>query len=121
MLCTAAVLACSSGIAFADSAPDPDTPIPVRDLAAARQECAVLLLIAPVRHSVFGGITECFLPPDHRTRLVQEHFDEIFPLWRIDPIYSIMMQYIALGMARAVHRCHRAAHAAGPGDYAAAR
>ncbi|MFI6774406.1 alpha/beta hydrolase [Nocardia sp. NPDC050412] len=35
-LCTAAVLACSSGIALADSAPDPDTPIPVRALAAAR-------------------------------------------------------------------------------------
>lgn len=36
-LCTVGVLACSGGIAFADSASNSDAPIPVRALAAARQ------------------------------------------------------------------------------------
>ncbi|WP_307678563.1 MMPL family transporter [Nocardia pseudovaccinii] len=53
----------------------------------------LLLLIVPVRHLAFGGITERFLPPDHPTRSAQQHFDEIFPLRRIDPIYLVMITY----------------------------
>ncbi|RDI45003.1 MMPL family transporter [Nocardia mexicana] len=53
----------------------------------------LLLLIAPVQHIVFGSISERFLPPEHPTRLAQQHFDEIFPLRQIDPVDLVIVTY----------------------------
>ncbi|WP_227981524.1 MMPL family transporter [Nocardia spumae] len=53
----------------------------------------LLVLIAPIRDLAFGTINERFLPPQHPTRLAQQHFDEIFPLRRIDPIDLVLITY----------------------------
>ena len=53
----------------------------------------LLVLIAPIRDLAFGTINEKFLPPDHPTRLAQQHFDEIFPLRQIDPIDLVLITY----------------------------
>ncbi|MEV0708696.1 MMPL family transporter [Nocardia aurea] len=51
----------------------------------------LVVLIAPVRDIAFGGISERFLPPEHPTRTAQQHFDEIFPLRRINPIDLVVI------------------------------
>ncbi|MBF6137096.1 MMPL family transporter [Nocardia otitidiscaviarum] len=51
----------------------------------------LLLLIIPVKNLQFGGISETYLPPDNPTRLAQEHFDEIFPLRKSDPVQLIIV------------------------------
>ncbi|GAB2648646.1 MMPL family transporter [Nocardia goodfellowii] len=51
----------------------------------------LLLLIIPVKNLAFGGINERYLPPDNTTRLAQQHFDEIFPLRKTDPIMLIFV------------------------------
>lgn len=50
----------------------------------------MLLLIAPFGNIKFGGITEKYLPPDNPTRVAQEHFDELFPTLRTDPINLVV-------------------------------
>ncbi|WP_280467251.1 MMPL family transporter [Nocardia cyriacigeorgica] len=58
-----------------------------RPLAVGIVVClGLLLLILPMRNLAFGSINERFLPPEHPTRLAQQHFDELFPLRQIDPI-----------------------------------
>ncbi|MGQ4598045.1 MMPL family transporter [Nocardia sp. R6R-6] len=51
----------------------------------------LLLLIIPVKNLTFGGINERYLPPDNPTRLAQQHFDEIFPLRKTDPINLVFV------------------------------
>ncbi|MEV2224736.1 MMPL family transporter [Nocardia vinacea] len=86
-----------------------------RPLAVAIPVCAgLLLLIVPVQHLAFGGITERFLPPDHPTRLAQQHFDEIFPLRRIDPIYLVMITYNSPDIETVVTRAQQAPGLAAP-------
>ncbi|GAA5107243.1 MMPL family transporter [Nocardia iowensis] len=86
-----------------------------RPLAVAIPVCAgLLLLIAPVQHLVFGGITERFLPPADPTRLAQQHFDEIFPLRRIDPIHLIMVTYRSSDIDTVVTRANQAPGLAAP-------
>ncbi|MEV4130145.1 MMPL family transporter [Nocardia sp. NPDC049707] len=51
----------------------------------------LLLLIIPVKNLQFGGINERYLPPDNSTRLAQQHFDEIFPLRKTDPINLVFV------------------------------
>ncbi|MFC9996487.1 MMPL family transporter [Nocardia sp. NPDC127526] len=51
----------------------------------------LLLLIIPVKNLQFGGISETYLPPDNPTRLAQEHFDEVFPLRKSDPVQLIIV------------------------------
>ncbi|WP_210742358.1 MMPL family transporter [Nocardia veterana] len=65
-----------------------------RPLAVAVPVClGLLVLIAPLRDLAFGTINERFLPPDHPTRVAQQHFDEIFPLRRINPIDLVLITY----------------------------
>ncbi|MEV4236688.1 MMPL family transporter [Nocardia sp. NPDC049737] len=86
-----------------------------RPLVVAIPVCAgLLLLIAPVQHLAFGGITERFLPPDHPTRLAQQHFDETFPLRRIDPIYLVMTTYHSPDIETVVMRAEQAPGLAAP-------
>ncbi|MVU80079.1 MMPL family transporter [Nocardia sp. ET3-3] len=51
----------------------------------------LLLLIIPVKNLAFGGISETYLPPDNPTRLAQQHFDEIFPLRKADPVQLVII------------------------------
>ncbi|MFI6166142.1 MMPL family transporter [Nocardia sp. NPDC051052] len=86
-----------------------------RPLAVAIPVCAILLLlIAPIQNVVFGGITERFLPPDDPTRLAQQHFDDIFPLRRIDPIQLVLTTYRSSDIDTVVARANQAPGLATP-------
>ncbi len=86
-----------------------------RPLLVAVSVCAgLLLLVAPVQHATFGGITEKFLPPTDPTRLAQQHFDEIFPLRRIDPIQLVMITYRTADIDTVLARANRAPGLAAP-------
>ncbi|KAF0847489.1 MMPL family transporter [Nocardia caishijiensis] len=65
-----------------------------RPLAVAVPVClGLLMLILPIQHLAFGSINEKFLPPDHPTRLAQQHFDATFPLRQIDPIDLVIVTF----------------------------
>ncbi|MFI5498078.1 MMPL family transporter [Nocardia asteroides] len=51
----------------------------------------LLLLIVPIKNLAFGGINEKYLPPDNSTRLALEHFYEVFPLKKTDPIQLVFV------------------------------
>ncbi|MFE3701684.1 MMPL family transporter, partial [Nocardia tengchongensis] len=51
----------------------------------------LLLLIIPVKNLQFGGISETYLPPDNSTRLAQQHFDEVFPMRKSDPLQLVII------------------------------
>ncbi|TCK00605.1 MMPL family transporter [Nocardia alba] len=51
----------------------------------------LLLLIIPVKDLAFGGINEKYLPPDNPTRSALEHFYEVFPLKKTDPIQLVFV------------------------------
>ncbi|WP_446223550.1 MMPL family transporter [Nocardia sp. IBHARD005] len=51
----------------------------------------LLLLIIPVKDLAFGGINEKYLPPDNPTRSSLEHFYEVFPLKKTDPIQLVFV------------------------------
>ncbi|MEC3914358.1 MMPL family transporter [Nocardia sp. CDC160] len=51
----------------------------------------LLLLIIPVKNLAFGGISETYLPPDNPTRLAQQHFDEVFPMRKSDPLLLVIV------------------------------
>ncbi|MBF6434847.1 MMPL family transporter [Nocardia cyriacigeorgica] len=65
-----------------------------RPLAVGFVVClGLLLVILPMRNLAFGSINERFLPPEHPTRLAQQHFDELFPLRQIDPIDLVVVTF----------------------------
>ncbi|MBF6079795.1 MMPL family transporter [Nocardia cyriacigeorgica] len=65
-----------------------------RPLAVGIVVClGLLLLILPMRNLTFGSINERFLPPEHPTRLAQQHFDELFPLRQIDPVDLVIVTF----------------------------
>ncbi|MFD3510657.1 MMPL family transporter [Nocardia sp. NPDC058666] len=51
----------------------------------------LLLLIIPVKDLTFGGINEKYLPPDNETRSALEHFYEVFPQKKTDPIQLVFV------------------------------
>ncbi|MDO3649387.1 MMPL family transporter [Nocardia mangyaensis] len=51
----------------------------------------LLLLIIPVKNLAFGGINEKYLPPDNDTRAALEHFYEVFPQKKTDPIQLVFV------------------------------
>ncbi|MFF2085070.1 MMPL family transporter [Nocardia sp. NPDC058176] len=54
--------------------------------------CAgLLVLAAPIGGLAFGSVSERYLPPDNPTRLAQQHFDELFPLRRADPVQLVFV------------------------------
>ncbi|MDO3648758.1 MMPL family transporter [Nocardia mangyaensis] len=60
--------------------------------AVALSVCAgLLVLVAPIGGLAFGSVSERYLPPDNGTRLAQQHFDELFPLRRADPIRLVFV------------------------------
>ncbi|MFC8046494.1 MMPL family transporter [Nocardia sp. NPDC057353] len=68
----------------------------------------LLLLIAPVREVQFGGISERFLPPEHPTRLAQQHFDELFPLRQINPVDLVVITFDTAVIGEVVERANGA-------------
>ncbi|MDN5758290.1 MAG: MMPL family transporter [Tomitella sp.] len=50
----------------------------------------MLLLIVPFKNIAFGGLSEKYLPPDNPTRVAQEHFDELFPTFRTNPVNVVV-------------------------------
>lgn len=63
-----------------------------RPLVVTAVICLGLLALAlPLRAIVFGSVNERFLPPEHPTRLAQQHFDAVFPLRRIDPVDLVVV------------------------------
>ncbi|MGY0502226.1 MMPL family transporter [Nocardia sp. FBN12] len=51
----------------------------------------LLLLIIPVKDLAFGGINEKYLPPDDPARSALEHFYEVFPMKKTDPIQLVFV------------------------------
>ncbi|WP_228539491.1 MMPL family transporter [Nocardia sp. XZ_19_385] len=77
--------------------------------------CGVLLLlILPVGDLAFGAISERYLPPDHPTRLAQQHFDELFPLRGADPIQLLIVSENPLDVGAVRAQVDRAPGLTGP-------
>ncbi|MEU8895427.1 MMPL family transporter [Nocardia sp. NPDC048505] len=74
----------------------------------------LLLLIIPVKNLAFGGINERYLPPDNSTRLAQQHFDEIFPLRKTDPIMLIFVSPNSGSVGKVWKEANAAPGLAGP-------
>lgn len=68
----------------------------------------LVLLVAPVRDTAFGGISERFLPPEHPTRAAQQHFDELFPLRRINPVDLVFVTFDTAAIPGVVEQANRA-------------
>ncbi|MEV0249570.1 MMPL family transporter [Nocardia sp. NPDC050712] len=74
----------------------------------------LLLLIIPVKNLAFGGINERYLPPDNSTRLAQQHFDEIFPLRKTDPIMLVFVSPNSSNVGKVWKEANAAPGLAGP-------
>ncbi|MBF6416137.1 MMPL family transporter [Nocardia cyriacigeorgica] len=86
-----------------------------RPLAVGIVVClGLLLLILPMRNLTFGSINERFLPPEHPTRLAQQHFDELFPLRQIDPIDLVIVTFDTDAGETVVARANQAPGLAAP-------
>ncbi|MBF6101084.1 MMPL family transporter [Nocardia cyriacigeorgica] len=86
-----------------------------RPLAVGIVVClGLLLLILPMRNLAFGSINERFLPPEHPTRLAQQHFDELFPLRQIDPIDLVIVTFDTGAGETVVARANQAPGLAAP-------
>ncbi len=51
----------------------------------------MILLIVPLGKLSLGGFSEKYLPPDNSVRLAQEHFDELFPGYRTEPLTLVIV------------------------------
>ncbi|MGW4245955.1 MMPL family transporter, partial [Nocardia sp. NPDC004722] len=68
----------------------------------------LLLLIIPVKNLAFGGISETYLPPNNPTRLAQQHFDEIFPLRKADPVQLVIVTDNAKNIGTILNEANKA-------------
>ncbi|MFV0495676.1 MMPL family transporter, partial [Mycobacterium sp.] len=50
----------------------------------------MILLIIPLGNMSLGGMSEKYLPPDNAARQSQEHFDELFPGYRTNPLTLVI-------------------------------
>ncbi|MEV6430371.1 MMPL family transporter [Nocardia sp. NPDC051463] len=60
-------------------------------LVAAPIVLALLALSIPFRHIEFGGLSERYLAEDNAARMAQEHFDELFPSFRTEPLKLVVI------------------------------
>ncbi|APE37421.1 RND transporter [Nocardia mangyaensis] len=83
--------------------------------AVALSVCAgLLVLVAPIGGLAFGSVSERYLPPDNGTRLAQQHFDELFPLRRADPIRLVFVSGDPLAVGAVWAAANDAPGLAGP-------
>ncbi|MEV6324714.1 MMPL family transporter [Nocardia sp. NPDC051787] len=52
---------------------------------------ALLALSIPLRHIEFGGLSERYLAQGNPARVAQEHFDELFPSFRTEPLKLVVV------------------------------
>lgn len=50
----------------------------------------LVLMIIPLGQLALGGISEKYLPPDNPVRVAQEHFDQLFPGFRTEPLTLVI-------------------------------
>ena len=50
----------------------------------------MILLVIPLGNLSFGGMSEKYLPPDNAVRQAQEHFDQLFPGYRTNPLTVVI-------------------------------
>ncbi|SOJ52845.1 Trehalose monomycolate exporter MmpL3 [Mycobacterium simulans] len=50
----------------------------------------MILLVIPLFNLSLGGMSEKYLPPDNAVRLSQEHFDQLFPGYRTNPLTLVI-------------------------------
>ncbi|HUH70533.1 MAG TPA: MMPL family transporter [Mycobacterium sp.] len=50
----------------------------------------MILLVIPLGNLSFGGMSEKYLPPNNAVRLAQEHFDQLFPGYRTNPLTLVI-------------------------------
>lgn len=50
----------------------------------------MILLIIPLGNMSLGGMSEKYLPPNNSARLAQEHFDQLFPTYRTNPLTLVI-------------------------------
>ncbi|MFC4374038.1 MMPL family transporter [Nocardia halotolerans] len=76
----------------------------------------LLLLIIPVKNLAFGGINEKYLPPDNSTRTSLEHFYEVFPQKKTDPIQLVFVGENTTAIGQIRKEASQAPGLAGPFD-----
>uniref|UniRef100_UPI000A02F7D7 MMPL family transporter n=1 Tax=Nocardia coubleae TaxID=356147 RepID=UPI000A02F7D7 len=74
----------------------------------------LLLLIIPVKDLAFGGINEKYLPPDNSTRLALEHFYEVFPQKKTDPIQLVFVSDNTTAIGKVWKEANQAPGLVGP-------
>lgn len=52
----------------------------------------LVLMIVPLGQLALGGISEKYLPPDNPVRVAQEHFDQLFPGFRTEPLTLVIQR-----------------------------
>ena len=50
----------------------------------------MILLVIPLGNLSFGGMSEKYLPPNNAVRQSQEHFDQLFPGYRTNPLTLVI-------------------------------
>ena len=50
----------------------------------------MILLVIPLSNLSFGGMSEKYLPPNNAVRQAQEHFDQLFPGYRTNPLTLVI-------------------------------
>ncbi|MFC6011429.1 MMPL family transporter [Nocardia lasii] len=76
----------------------------------------LLLLIIPVKDLAFGGINEKYLPPDNPTRSALEHFYEVFPQKKTDPIQLVFVSDNTTAIGKVWKEANQAPGLVGPFD-----
>ncbi|MFI8971663.1 MMPL family transporter [Nocardia asteroides] len=74
----------------------------------------LLLLIIPVKNLAFGGINEKYLPPDNTTRAALEHFYEVFPQKKTDPIQLVFVTEDTVAIGQVMKEANQAPGKVGP-------
>ncbi|MFE6923678.1 MMPL family transporter [Nocardia sp. NPDC057663] len=74
----------------------------------------LLLLIIPVKDLAFGGINEKYLPPDNSTRAALEHFYEVFPQKKTDPIQLVFVSDNTTAIGKVWKEANQAPGLVGP-------
>ncbi|GGN98530.1 hypothetical protein GCM10011610_65630 [Nocardia rhizosphaerihabitans] len=74
----------------------------------------LLLLIIPVKNLSFGGINEKYLPPDNATRASLEHFYEVFPQKKTDPIQLVFVSDNTTAIGKVWKEANQAPGLVGP-------
>ncbi|WP_225730054.1 MULTISPECIES: MMPL family transporter [unclassified Nocardia] len=68
----------------------------------------LFLLILPMKHLVFGGLSEKYLPVDNPVRSAQTEFDQLFKLRKADPLMLIVLSDNRNDVGQVYHLANKA-------------